>query len=67
MATKKTLEFENIPIDNNDFFIKNVPKDIVEAMAEFIYPSIQKYFEEQKNKDDKKTAGSITLPAQTIS
>ena len=41
MATKKTLEFENIPIDNNDFFIKNVPKDIVDAMAEFIYPSIQ--------------------------
>lgn len=51
MATKKTLEFENIPIDNNDFFIKNVPKDIVDAMAEFIYPSIQKYFEEQENKD----------------
>ena len=51
MVTKKTLEFENIPIDNNDFFIKNVPKDIVDAMAEFIYPSIQKYFEEQKNKD----------------
>ena len=51
MATKKTLEFENIPIDNNDFFIKNVPKDIVDAMAEFIYPSIQKHFEEQENKD----------------
>ena len=51
MATKKTLEFENIPIDNNDFFIKSVPKDIVDAMAEFIYPSLQKYFEEPKYKD----------------
>ena len=51
MATKKILEFENIPIDNTDFFIKNVPKDIVDTMAEFINPSIQKYFEEQKNKD----------------
>ena len=49
MATKKILEFESIPIDNTDFFIKNVPKDIVDAMAEFIYPSIQKYFEEQNN------------------
>lgn len=51
MATKKILEFENIPIDNSDFFIKYVPKDIVDAMAEFIYPTIQKYFEEQNNKD----------------
>ena len=50
MATKKILKFENIPIDNSDFFIKNVPNDIVDAMAELIYPSIQKHFEEQKNK-----------------
>lgn len=51
MATKKILEFENIPIDNKDFFIKNVPKVIVDAMAELIYPSIQRCFEEKKNKD----------------
>ena len=50
VTNELTLEFENIPIDNTDFFIKNVPKDIVDAMAGFIYPSIQKYFEEQKNK-----------------
>ena len=51
MATKKTIEFENIQIDNTEFFIKSVPKDIVDSMAEFIYPSVQKYFEEQENKD----------------
>ena len=51
MATKKILEFENIPINNEDMFIKDVPKDIVEAMAKLIYPEIENYFEEKRNND----------------
>lgn len=50
MVTKRKLEFENIPIDDENFFITDVPTDIVDAMAEIIYPTIQKYFE----KDNKK-------------
>lgn len=53
MATKKTRKFENMPIDNNDFFIKNVPKDIIDAMAEFIYPSIQKTLKNKNIKTNK--------------
>lgn len=47
MAAEKKLHFENIPIDNDNFFITDVPKDIVDAMAELIYPSVQKYFEKE--------------------
>lgn len=47
MATEKKLDFENIPINNDNFFITDVPKDIVEAMAELIYPAVQKYFEKE--------------------
>lgn len=46
MATKRVLEFEKIPIDNENFFITDVPKDIVDAMAELIFPSVQKFIEE---------------------
>lgn len=45
MAAEKKLEFENIPIDNTDIFIKNVPKDITMSMAKLIFPSVQEYFE----------------------
>lgn len=45
MAAEKKFEFENFPIDNDNFFITNVPKDIVDSMAELIYPTVQKYFE----------------------
>ena len=51
MATKKLLEFENTPINNEDMFIRDVPKDIVEAMAKLIYPGIENYFEEKRNND----------------
>lgn len=44
MAAEKKIEFENIPIDNTDIFIKNVPKDITMSMAKLIFPSIQEYF-----------------------
>lgn len=47
MAAEKKLEFENIPIDNTNIFIKNVPKDITISMAKLIFPSIQEYFEKQ--------------------
>lgn len=47
MAAEKKLEFENIPIDNTDIFIRDVPKDITMSMAKLIFPSIQKYFEKQ--------------------
>ena len=47
MAAEKKLGFENIPIDNTDIFIKNVPKDITTSMAKLIFPSIQEYFEKQ--------------------
>lgn len=49
MVTEKKLEFENIPIDNSDIFIRDVPKDITMSMAKLIFPSIQKYF---KQSDD---------------
>lgn len=45
MAAEKKLEFENIPIDNSDIFIINVPKDITMSMAKLIFPNILKYFE----------------------
>ena len=45
MAAEKKLGFENIPIDNSDIFIRNVPKDITMSMAKLIFPNIQKYFE----------------------
>ena len=48
MATeKKKLEFEDIPIDNTDIYIKNAPKDVTMSMAKLIFPSIQEYFESQ--------------------
>ena len=47
MAAENKFEFENIPIDNTDIFIRNVPKDITMSMAKLIFPSIQKYFEKQ--------------------
>ena len=48
MATeKKKLEFEDIPIDNSDIFIRSVPKDITMSMAKLIFPSIQEYLESQ--------------------
>lgn len=49
MAANRELNFEEIKIDNTDIFIKNVPKDVIDAMAEIIYPSIQKFFEEQND------------------
>ena len=50
MATeKKKLEFEDIPIDNTDIFIRNVPKDITMSMAKLIFPNIQKHFDSQNN------------------
>lgn len=45
MATEKKFDFENIPLDNTDIFIKDVPKDITMSMAKLIFPSIQEYFE----------------------
>lgn len=50
MAAEKKLDFEKIPIDNDNFFITDVPKDIVDAMAELIYPAVQKYFEKENIK-----------------
>lgn len=47
MAAEKKFDFENIPIDNTDIFIKDVPKDITMSMAKLIFPSIQEYFEKQ--------------------
>ncbi len=47
MAADKTFDFENIPIDNMDIFIRDVPKDITMSMAKLIFPSIQEYFEKQ--------------------
>lgn len=47
MATEKKLDFENIPIDNTNIFIKDVPKDITMSMAKLIFPSIQEYFEKK--------------------
>lgn len=47
MAAEKKFDFENIPIDNTDIFIRNVPKDITMSMAKLIFPSIQEYFEKQ--------------------
>ncbi len=47
MAAKNKFEFENIPIDNTDIFIRDVPKDITMSMAKLIFPSIQEYFEKQ--------------------
>ena len=44
MVAEKKLEFENIPIDNSDIFIRDVPKDITMSMAKLIFPSIQEYF-----------------------
>lgn len=51
MAANRKLDFEEIKIDNTDIFIKNVPKDVIDAMAEMIYPSIQKFFEDQDNNE----------------
>lgn len=47
MAAEKKLDFENIPIDNTDIFIRDVPKDITMSMAKLIFQSIQKYFEKR--------------------
>lgn len=47
MATNKVLEFEKIPIDNENFFITNIPKDIVDTLAELMFSSIQKYFNKE--------------------
>lgn len=47
MAAEKKLDFENIPIDNMDIFIRDVPKDITMSMAKLIFPSIQEHFEKQ--------------------
>lgn len=47
MAAEKNFDFENIPIDNTDIFIRDVPKDITMSMAKLIFPSIQEYFEKQ--------------------
>lgn len=47
MAAEKKFDFENIPIDNTDIFIKDVPKDITMSMAKLIFPSVQEYFEKQ--------------------
>lgn len=65
MAAEKKLEFENIPIDNFDIFIRNVPKDITISMAKLIFPNIQKYFE--KSDDIQQQAGSTKLPALNFS
>ena len=47
MAAEKKFDFENIPIDNTDVFIRDVPKDITMSMAKLICPSVQEYFEKQ--------------------
>lgn len=47
MAAEKKFDFENIPIDNTNIFIRDVPKDITMSMAKLIFPSIQEYFEKQ--------------------
>lgn len=47
MAAEKKLDFENIPIDNTDIFIRDVPKDKTMSMAKLIFPSIQEYFEKR--------------------
>lgn len=47
MAAEKKFDFENIPIDNTDIFIEDVPKDITMSMAKLIFPTIQEYFEKQ--------------------
>lgn len=49
MAAEKKLDFESIPIDNTDIFIRDVPKDITMSMAKLIFPSIQEYFENRIN------------------
>ena len=47
MAAEKKFDLENIPIDNTDVFIRDVPKDITMSMAKLIFPSVQEYFEKQ--------------------
>ena len=47
MAAEKKFDFENIPIDNTDVFIRDDPKDITMSMAKLIFPSVQEYFEKQ--------------------
>ena len=47
MAAEKKFDFENIPIDNTDVFIRDVPKDITMSMGKLIFPSVQEYFEKQ--------------------
>lgn len=47
MAAEKKFDFENIPIDNTNIFIRDVPKNITMSMAKLIFPSIQEYFEKQ--------------------
>lgn len=47
MAAEKKFNFENIPIDNTNIFIRDVPTDITMSMAKLIFPSIQEYFEKQ--------------------
>ena len=47
MAAEKKLDFENIPIDNTNIFIRDVPKDITMSIAKLIFPNIQEYFEKQ--------------------
>ena len=47
MAAEKKFDFENIPIDNTDVFIRDVPKDITMSMAKLIFPSVQEYFQKQ--------------------
>lgn len=50
-AEERKLEFENMPIDNTDIFIRNVPKSITNSMAKLIFPTIQEYFEKQTEEE----------------
>lgn len=47
MAAEKKFEFKNIPIDNTDVFMRDVPKDITMSMAKLVFPNIKEYFEKQ--------------------
>jgi hypothetical protein len=49
MATKKKFEFKDMPIDNTDIFIRDVPKYITQSLAKLIFPSVQEYFESKED------------------
>lgn len=51
MATNKDLSFLELPIDNNDIYITEVPKGVTDAMAKFIFPKIEEFYKDKESKE----------------